>query len=152
MWIILVVVVVAFLIFVLYRALKEDERQDEHSSPENTRPPGHATQPTVRGHEYLPSTAVLRHPGRLSATEMLSCLDELQQVGAQWSVIWTRLNPHADAEVQRLLVEIRGPHMFAPHLALGAIEVGCRRALAQSPDADALAALQLATHDDRFWR
>jgi hypothetical protein len=75
---------------------------------------------------------------------MLSRVQRLRDGNAQWDAIWSALNPADDAEVQRLLVEIRGPHMFVPHLGLSVIEDGCRRVLALSPNADALAALREA--------
>jgi hypothetical protein len=81
---------------------------------------------------------------RPSAAAMLDCLEELRRMDAQWHVIETKLNPGGDPEVQRLLVAIRGPYRFTPHLALGLIEAGCREALAESIDADALRALQCA--------
>lgn len=151
-WILVVVVGVAVLIFALSRLSKPQDRQDWSPPAETARREGYGTPPPPQQQEYRPRAAAPLPPRRLSAKEMLSCLEELRQAGAQWDVIWSRLNPGGDPEVQRLLVEIRGPHMFAPHLALGVIEVGCQRALAQSPDADALAGLQVATHDDRFTR
>jgi hypothetical protein len=84
-------------------------------------------------------------PSRLSATEVLSRVQVLRDGNAQWDAIWSRLNPSADPEVQQLLIGIRGPNMFDPHLGLGVIEDGCKRALALSPNADALAALREAT-------
>jgi hypothetical protein len=114
--------------------------------------PREETTAPLRQQESRPLAAAPRPPARLTAQEMLSCLEDLRQAESPWDVIWARLNPSGDEEVQRLLVELRGPHLFAPHLALGAIEVGCRRALAEAPEADALAALQWANQDDRFWR
>ncbi len=173
-WILVAIVVVGFLVAVLVRESQprhDANRSVPPSSWQDSRTPvvppttGYTITPMpppearVYGTdlppprpEYRPRTIGPRGPARLSAKEVLSRLDELRQAGAQWDVIWARLNPTDDPDVQRLLVEIRGPHMFAPHLALSAIEVGCQRALAKAPDADALAALQLATHDDRFWR
>jgi hypothetical protein len=89
--------------------------------------------------------SVLVAPSRLSAAEMLDRARSLQEAGGQWGAVFEQLNPQNDPDVQKLLVEIRGPHLFAPHLGLGVIENGCRKALADSPGADGLAALQAAT-------
>jgi hypothetical protein len=81
---------------------------------------------------------------RLSAAEILSRVQALRDTNAQWDTVWSRLNPSGDPEVQQLLIEIRGPNMFAPHLGLGVIADGCERVLASSPSADGLAALREA--------
>src|SRR5205823_360458 len=80
----------------------------------------------------------------IPAAQFLHQVVGLQQKNASWDEIWRTLNPDDDLEVQRLLVELRGPHLFAPHVALNVLEEGCRRVLAGSPDADRLAALQAA--------
>jgi hypothetical protein len=77
---------------------------------------------------------------------MLSRVQALRNGDAQWDTIWSELNPTHDLEVQRLLTEIRGPHMFVPHLGLSVIEDGCKRVLTASPEADSLAALREAIH------
>ena len=79
-----------------------------------------------------------------SATEVLSRVRVLQQRNAQWDEILSELNPTANSRIKELLIEIRGPHMFVPHLGLGVIADGCKRSLASSPEADALAALREA--------
>jgi hypothetical protein len=91
-----------------------------------------------------PSVPARQVPARLSAWEMLSRLQLLRDRNAQWDVIWSELNPTDDPEVQRLLTEIRGPHLFVPHLGLSVIEDGCKRVLSVSPKADALDALRQA--------
>ena len=90
------------------------------------------------------SVPAINLTSRLPATEVLSRVQTLRAKDAQWDVIWSELNPDRDPEVQRLLVEIRGPNMFAPHLRLSVIEDGCRRVLAASPKADSLAVLHEA--------
>jgi hypothetical protein len=80
----------------------------------------------------------------MPAAEVLRRVGELQKAGAGWPEIWGTLNPDEDAEAQRLLVELRGPHLFAPHVALNVLEDGCRRVLAADPHADRLAALRAA--------
>ena len=82
---------------------------------------------------------------RMSAAEMLSHLQLLRGRNAQWDVIMADLNPDQDAEVQRLLSEIRGPHLFVPHVGLSLMEEACKRILAVSPNADALEVLRQAT-------
>ena len=84
-------------------------------------------------------------PTRLSAAGILSRVHRLQEANAQWNAILPELNPNRDPEVQQLLLEIREPHLFAPHLALAVIEDGCKRVLASSRGADAVAALRMAT-------
>jgi hypothetical protein len=83
-------------------------------------------------------------PSRLSATEVLSRVQVLRDGNAQWDEILSELNPTGDRDVQQLLMAIRGPHMFGPHLGLGVIEDGCKRVLALSANADALDALREA--------
>jgi hypothetical protein len=82
---------------------------------------------------------------RLSAAGILSKVQSLQEANAQWNEILPKLNPSRDPEVQQLLLELRGPHLFAPHLALAIIEDGCKRVLASSPGADGVTALRMAT-------
>jgi hypothetical protein len=90
-------------------------------------------------------TATKQVPRRLSARDVLARLQILRDGNAQWDEILSELNPTGDKELQRLLIEIRGPHMFVPHVGLGVIEDGCERALASSPKADSLTALRDAT-------
>jgi hypothetical protein len=90
-----------------------------------------------------------RRAAGMSAAEVLRKVAELQKAGAGWPEIWTALNPDGEAEAQRLLVELRGPHLFAPHVGLNVLEDGCRRALAADPHADRLAALRAALKSGR---
>ena len=92
----------------------------------------------------LPFSIPTQVAERISAAEMLSRIQVLRGKDAQWDVILSDLNPTDDPEVQRLLLEIRGPHMFSPHVGLSVIEDGCKRVLAISPKADALDALRQA--------
>jgi hypothetical protein len=132
-WIIAGIVVVAILIFAIVLASKR-----------RTRPNSFRSQKPALPRTVVPPTSTRESPSRLSAAEMLSRVQRLRDGNAQWDAIWSALNPADEGEVQRLLVEIRGPHMFAPHLGLCVIEDGCKRALALSPNADALAALREA--------
>jgi hypothetical protein len=80
----------------------------------------------------------------MSAADMLMLVLDLQKSNADWQQIWARLNPDNNAQVQELLIELRGPHMFVPHAGLNVLEDGCRKALAANPNADRLAALRTA--------
>jgi hypothetical protein len=79
-----------------------------------------------------------------SASEMLRRVLELQRTNANWEAIFASLNPDRNPQVQHLINDLRGPHMFVPHLALSVLEEGCRRALAADPAADRIAALRAA--------
>lgn len=84
----------------------------------------------------------LSQPPFMTAAEVLQKVVILQQTSAQWPEIWQSLNPDNDREVERLLVELRGPHLLVPHVGLNVLEDGCRRALAADSNADRLAALR----------
>ncbi len=64
--------------------------------------------------------------GQPTAEEVLSRIPSLRSSNAQWSEIFQTVNPRQDQGIQKLLLEIRGPHMFDPRTALGVIETGCR--------------------------
>jgi hypothetical protein len=132
-YIILAIVGVAVLVLVLSRLSKSQPSPDEAPAPKGE----------PRGTFQQPAPAK-REPSRLSAAEVCSRVQALQAANAQWEAIWSQLNPSGDPQVQELLIEIRGPHMFAPHVGLGVIEEGCQRVLASSPTADAVAALREA--------
>jgi hypothetical protein len=84
----------------------------------------------------------------MSAADVLQRASELQKANAQWPEIWQSLNPDGDAETQQLLIEFRGPYMFAPHVALNVLQIGCQRALAGSPAASRVQALREAMRAD----
>ncbi|OAI41918.1 hypothetical protein AYO40_06895 [Planctomycetaceae bacterium SCGC AG-212-D15] len=89
----------------------------------------------------------------MTATALLERVRTLQGGKAEWPDIWEALNPDGEAESQRLLAEVRGPHLLAPHLGLNVIEEGCRQALARDPNADRIDALQAALQSgNRFTR
>ena len=69
---------------------------------------------------------------------------ELQRKAALWPEIWAALNPDDDPEVRRLLVELRGPHMFTPHVALNALEEACHRRFQHDQNADRMTIIQAA--------
>ncbi|MBY0230266.1 MAG: hypothetical protein K2W96_13365 [Gemmataceae bacterium] len=94
------------------------------------------------------SPARLPAPAGMSAEEALSRVEALDKANAQWPAIWAQLNPDDDPNVQRLLADFRGPYMFAPHVALGVLRAGCERALAASPSASRVEAIQEAMKAD----
>lgn len=96
--------------------------------------------------ESIPLPFAAQVGERMSAAEMIPRLHLLRDSNAQWDAIFSELNPTDDPELQRLLTEIRGPHMFAPHVGISVIEDGCKRVLSVSPKADAVDALRQAIH------
>jgi hypothetical protein len=78
---------------------------------------------------------VQRTTRRVSARELIGRVRELRRCNAQWPQIEQALG---DSE---LLRSIRGPHLFAPRVALNVIESGCEFAMQKNPQADAHAAL-----------
>jgi hypothetical protein len=54
-----------------------------------------------------------------SASEMLRRVLELQRVNANWETIFASLNPDRNQQVQLLINDLRGPHMFVPRVAIG---------------------------------
>ena len=133
-WIVITAVVVGTLILAVFLGSKRRKEPSRVSSGERVEP--------AKFSPFAPTKSVQSRP---SAAELLSLIRRLRDQNAHWDVIWAALNPTGDPEFQRLLVEIRGPHMFVPHLGLSVIEDGCKRALGSSPNADALAALHEAT-------
>lgn len=81
---------------------------------------------------------------RLSARGMLSCVQALRKAKAQWGRIWTELNPSAEWQVQQLLHELQGPHLFSPDTVLQIIERACHLVLSSSAEADGLTVLRAA--------
>lgn len=82
-------------------------------------------------------------PGRraLSASEARDLALALQHSGAQWPEIVPALNARQDPEVERILISIRGPHLFDPYTGLTVIRHGCDLALSHDPKASILSAL-----------
>jgi hypothetical protein len=79
-----------------------------------------------------------------SASALLVTVRRLQAAHAGWTEILAAINPHADGTTARLLTSLRGPHQFAPQVALNAIEDGCQRVLASNASASAAEALKEA--------
>jgi hypothetical protein len=91
-----------------------------------------------------PAPAGSRQESVQTAAGLRRKVGELRAGNAGWPEIWAALNPDGDALTQELLMEIRGPHLFAPHVALNVIEDGCRRALRRDAGASRVAALRAA--------
>jgi len=77
----------------------------------------------------------------LSASEARDLVLALQKSGAQWPEIVPALNPRQDTQVERILIAIRGPHLFDPYTGLTVIRHGCDLALGRDPKASMLSAL-----------
>jgi hypothetical protein len=105
---------------------------------------GFSPQYSPLGHNQQAKSAISRQQPYMTATEMLERIAKLQAANAQWPEIWQSLNPDSNHKVQAMLVELRGPHMFAPHVGLNVILQGCQRALASDANADQIFALQTA--------
>lgn len=73
--------------------------------------------------------------GPSKGASILDITRKLQAVNAQWPKIISELNPRNDPKATQLLLELRGPHMFAPHTALNIIVDACRSTLKTRPDA-----------------
>jgi hypothetical protein len=80
----------------------------------------------------------------MSAADVVEQVGHLRRRSAGWPEILALLNPDGDAESQRLLEEVRRPHLFAAHVGLNVIEEGCRRALAGDAQAGRRAGLRAA--------
>ena len=97
-------------------------------------PPGASTG-SARAASAPPGSRVL------SASQARTLATSLQSSGAQWPEIVLVLNPRQDAQAERILVAIRGPHLFDPNTGLTVIRHGCDLALARDPNASLLSAL-----------
>jgi hypothetical protein len=123
-WALLVVAVGVVLAVVLLRGAKGQPQADALSREANAVPHG------------------------MTAAEMLRRVAALDPANAQWPEIWAQLNPDGDPAVQQLLIDFRGPYLFAPHAAINVLRIGCERALAASPTADRVAAIRAAMQAD----
>lgn len=76
-----------------------------------------------------------------SASDLLGRVRGLRAAEAGWPRIPSVVNPRNDKVAAELLTELRGPHQFAPNVALNALEDACERVMAsnrQASDIDAL--------------
>jgi hypothetical protein len=100
---------------------------------------GHNTaQPTRRAPGARPAPP--RAGSQSSAAELLVLLKQLDAENAQWSRIISAINPSGDSAIAALLQDLKGPHMFAPHTALGVMLDGARSVKPQASAREALAA------------
>jgi hypothetical protein len=83
-------------------------------------------------------------PPHHSVSELLRRIVELQRVNAEWTAIFQVLNPDNHAETLRHLNQLRGPHMFIPHVGLNVLEEECRRIAEFAPRADCMTAFRAA--------
>ena len=79
-----------------------------------------------------------------SAANLLATVRRLNASAAQWPEILAAINPRGDSNIGKLLIGLRGPHMFVPHVGLNVIEDGCQRVLAGNPEAALIDALKEA--------
>jgi hypothetical protein len=79
-----------------------------------------------------------------SAQSLRAELRRLHKASAGWTEILPAVNPSGSASIATDLQAIRGPHMFAPGLAIQVLEEGCNEAIKQNPNATVAQAVQLA--------
>lgn len=82
--------------------------------------------------------------GLLTAVALMAEAKRLGAKQAGWPEIFDSLNPSQDKRVADLLIAVRGPHMFAPGVAMRVVQAGCEYALRSNERADSVAALQAA--------
>ena len=90
-----------------------------------------------------PTLATTANTG-LTAAQLLQEAKRLDSRNAGWPEILTALNPSNNKTVADLLFAIRGPHMFAPGVAMQVIQVGCEDVLSSNPAATSVDALTSA--------
>ena len=80
----------------------------------------------------------------IGVAQVLPVINGLMQDQAQWPEIIARLNPLDDAEIRRLVLVLRGPHMFVPGVALNILKMECESVARSSPSASICVALEAA--------
>lgn len=96
------------------------------------------SQPTRRPPGTRPAAPRTASPSHAAA--LLVLLRQLDAENAQWTRILAAINPSGDRAVAVLLQELRGPHMFAPHTALGVMIEGASSVGPKASVREALAA------------
>ena len=96
-----------------------------------------------------PGTSKVRVDSR-SARDLLRRVRTLREAGAGWPQILSTLNPRNDKVAAGLLTNLRGPHQFAPHVALNVLEDACERVIAANPRASDIDALREALSRSDF--
>lgn len=79
-----------------------------------------------------------------SALDLMAFSKRLNAANAQWPEIFAAINPKGDTAIAALLINLRGPHQFAPGTGLNVLVDGCERVLAGNPRASAVEALREA--------
>jgi hypothetical protein len=79
-----------------------------------------------------------------SARDLLTRVRGLRQAGTGWPGILSAVNPRNDKVAADLLTKLRGPHQFAPHVALNVLEDACERVIAANQRASDIDALREA--------
>jgi hypothetical protein len=79
-----------------------------------------------------------------SARDLLTRVRALREAGAGWPGILSAVNPRNDKVAAGLLTKLRGPHQFAPHLALNVLEDACERVISSNQRASDIDALREA--------
>jgi hypothetical protein len=85
-----------------------------------------------------------------SASDLLRRVRALREAGAGWPQILSTLNPRNDRVAAGLLTKLRGPHQFAPHVALNVLEDACQRVIAANQPAGDIDALREAISRSDF--
>ena len=96
-----------------------------------------------------PGTKKVRVDSR-SASDLVRRVRALREAGAGWPQILSTLNPRNDKVAAGLLTNLRGPHQFAPHVALNVLEDACERVIAANPRASDIDALREALSRSDF--
>jgi len=79
-----------------------------------------------------------------SARDLLARVRRLREAGAGWPGILSAVNPKNDKVAADFLTKLRGPHQFAPHIALNVLEEACERMITANPRASDIDALREA--------
>ena len=88
-----------------------------------------------------------------SANGLLERVRGLRREQAGWPRILSVVNPRNDRVAAALLTQLRGPHQFAPHVALSVLEAACERVMASGRRASEIDALrEAARQTDRITR
>jgi len=96
-----------------------------------------------------PTTREVRVDSR-SATDLLRRVRALREAGSTWPGILSAVNPRNDKVAADLLTRLRGPHQFAPHVALNVLEDACQRVIAANQRASDIDALREAIRRSDF--
>jgi hypothetical protein len=104
----------------------------------------------VFGHWWFrPGTREVRVDSR-SARDLLARVRALRGAGTGWPGIVSAVNPRNDKVAAGLLTKLRGPHQFAPHVALNVLEDACERVIAANQRASDIDALREALSRSDF--